>query len=385
MEIEDVPIKPHHRMDGLLGIMLIVAVVLVSTALADDGFQQVTGPCRPAFPEDHGPHPDYRTEWWYYTGNLADGLKRRFGFQLTFFRSALQPPENRDRWPAPASAWRTDQIYLAHAAITDIDEGRHLQAEQMARAALSLAGADQTAGTTTIHLHTWQAVIGPDGHHLTAETDEFSLDLDLTPAKPPVTHGDAGYSRKGQSPEQASCYYSFTSLAAAGNLSVADRQYTVLGSAWMDHEFSTAPLPPGVTGWDWFSLQLSDRTEVMLYMLRQADGTMTPASSGSLVHPSGQVRHLRLEEVSIQPLAYWTSPHSGARYPVKWRVTIASLAVELTVEASLGDQEMRTPRSTGVTYWEGSVQAGGIHGGVVVSGVGYVELTGYAEPFDAPM
>lgn len=379
------PIKPRHRIDGLLGIILMVGVVAVSTALADDGFRQVTGPCGLAFPEDHGPHENTRTEWWYYTGNLTAGQGRRFGFQLTFFRSALTPPANRDQWPEPASAWRTDQIYLAHAAITDIDAGRHLKAERMARAALGLAGADQTAAATTIHLNTWQAVITPHGHHLMADTDDFSLKLDLTPVKPPVAHGHEGYSRKGQSPEQASCYYSFTRLSVKGSLTVADRRHAVQGSAWMDHEFRTAPLSPGITGWDWFSLQLSDQTDLMLYMLRQADGTMNPASSGTVVLMSGQSRHLALEDITVLPLSHWTSPHSGARYPVKWRVTIASLEVDLTVEASLADQEMRTDQSTGVTYWEGSVQARGTRDGAAVGGVGYGELTGYAEPFDAPM
>ena len=377
--------KTIKRLKYMVGVLTILVCSASSLLTAGDGFQQITGPCHLTFPEDHGPHPAYRTEWWYYTGNLTDGNARRFGFQLTFFRSALQSPGNRNQWPKPASAWRTDQIYLAHAAITDIKQGRHLQAEQIARSALFLAGADQIATTTTIHLHDWQAVIKPGSHHLVADTDDFAFDLNLTPAKPPITHGDRGYSRKGDFSEQASCYYSFTRLEAAGNLTIADQQYTIQGSAWMDHEFSSAPLASGITGWDWFSLQLSDQSEVMLYMLRQADGTMNPASSGTVVLPSGQTRHLHLEEIIIDPLEYWTSPHSNARYPVKWRVTIAPLALDLTVEASLENQEMRTPQSTDVTYWEGSVQAKGISGRDEVGGVGYVELTGYAKPFDAPM
>lgn len=375
---------PPQRRYCLLGAILFVMVIFISTATATDGYESITGPCHLTFPNDHGPHPAYRTEWWYYTGNLTDPDGHRFGFQLTFFRSSLQPPANRNKWPKPTSNWRTDQIYLAHAALTDIDNGRHLQAEQTARAALALAGAEQTDTSTTIHLHTWQAVINPDHHHLSVGTTDFSFDINLAPTKPPVAHGDRGYSRKGPSPEQASCYYSFTRLEAAGHLTVASKRYTVRGAAWMDHEFSSAPLAPGIAGWDWFSIQLDNQHDVMLYMMRQVDGTMSPVSSGTVVLPSGQARHLKLDESNIQPLAYWTSPQSGARYPVKWRLTIAPLALEVTVEANLEGQEMRTPNSTDVIYWEGSVHTRGAQGDATVSGVGYVELTGYAKPFDAP-
>ena len=377
-------IRPQRRY-WLLGAILFTMVILASTATATDTYEAITGPCHLTFPIDHGPHRAYRTEWWYYTGNLTDADGHRFGFQLTFFRSALQPAANRSKWPKPASNWRTNQIYLAHAALTDIDDGLHLQAEQTARAALCLAGTEQTDATTTIHLNTWKAVITPDNHHLSANTADFSFDLNLAPAKPPVAHGHQGYSRKGPSPEQASCYYSFTRLEAAGHLTVADKRYTAQGTAWMDHEFSSAPLAEGIAGWDWFSIQLDNQQEVMLYMMRQADGSMNPVSSGTVVLASGQTRHLNLEDWRIQPLAYWTSPQSGARYPVKWRLAIASLALEVTIEANLESQEMRTPSSTDVIYWEGSVRAKGVQEDATVSGVGYVELTGYTKPFDAPM
>jgi predicted secreted hydrolase len=200
-----------------------------------------------------------------------------------------------------------------------------------------------------------------------------------------VLHGDAGYSRKGQSPERASCYYSFTRLQADGTLTLDGTPHRVRGTAWMDHEFSTAALQPGITGWDWFSLQLSDRTEIMIFLLRQHDGNLNPASSGTYVTPSGQPRHLSREDVHIEALDFWTSPHTGARYPVKWNVRIAPFNYEFIVTASLADQEMRTARSTGVVYWEGSVRAQGTRQGKPVDGVGYVELTGYDKPFDAPM
>lgn len=371
---------------GMLAqIGLLIALVACSPAAAEDGFKSVTGPCELSFPKDHGPHPEHRTEWWYYTGNLTTDGGHRYGFQLTFFRSGLKPPAKRKNWPKPASAWRSDQIYLAHAAITDIANGRHLQAERMARPVLSLAGVEQTPATVRVHVHGWHTVIAPEGHHLQADADGFSLRLDLTSVKPPVLHGDNAYSLKGQSPERASCYYSFTRLQAAGDLIVAGERHAVQGSAWMDHEFSTAPLQPGISGWDWFSLQLADQTEIMFFRLRESDGSVNPASSGTLVFPSGEWQHLKKSDVRLTPLSYWTSPHSGARYPIAWHLRSTALQLDLTLTASVKDQEMRTPRSTQVVYWEGSLVAAGTHKGEKIDGSGYLELTGYAEPFDAPM
>lgn len=374
----------NHR-GLLLGLLLLAVLAAAPAGPAEQGFVPVTGPCNFSFPDDHGPHPAYRTEWWYYTGNLTDAENHRFGFQLTFFRRGLRGPDRRRDWPQPASAWRSDQIYLAHAALSDMHGGRHLQAERMARPVLSLAGAKRTGAAVFITVYDWQAVIRPDGHRLAAWADDFGLALDLTAAKPPVAHGQEGYSRKGQSPERASCYYSFTRLQAEGELTVEGDRRRVKGSAWMDHEFSTAPLQPGIVGWDWFSLQLSDRTEVMLFLLRQPDGTVNAASSGTFVPPSGDARHLQAVDLQVTPLAYWTSPHSGAHYPIRWRLRIPSLELDLAVKAGLEDQEMRTPHSTGVIYWEGSVRAEGTRGQKAIEGMGYVELTGYAEPFDAPM
>ena len=382
--------KKHHmplkrNLTILVALLLCTGIGAGMLRAGESEFRSVTGPCHLTFPADHGPHAEYRTEWWYYTGNVADDKGRRFGFQLTFFRSALQAPDRRRHWPDPASAWRTDQVYLAHAAVADITGGRHLQAEQMARPVLSMAGAYRDDSNVSIHLHSWQAVITAEGHRLQAAADDFAFSLNLRAVKPPIRHGDGGYSVKGQSPERASCYYSFTRMQASGSITVQGRRHVVEGPAWMDHEFSTAPLQPGTTGWDWFSLQLDEQTDVMLYLLRQADGTVNPASSGTVVASTGRSLHLEHSDVRIRPLAYWTSPHTDARYPVKWHLHIPSLQLELTVAANLKDQEMRTLQSTNVVYWEGSVQAVGTRGGHPVEGVGYVELTGYARPFDAPM
>lgn len=367
---------------------LLIMILLAAAASAGshvDDYAQVTGPCNLSFPADHGPHADYRTEWWYYTGNLTGADQRRYGFQLTFFRTRLKPPSARRDWPEPASPWRSDQIYLAHAAVSDLSGRRHLQDERMTRPVLDLAGAEHAQGAWKIHLGTWQTRIAPDLHQLQADTKDFTLFLDLVPGKPPVLHGAAGYSRKGQTAERASCYYSFTRLQAAGELTLDGTRHKVTGTAWMDHEFSTAPLQPGITGWDWFSLQLSDQTEIMIFLLRQPDGSLNPATSGTYVPPTGDPQHLREKDLQVTPTDFWTSPHSGARYPIGWRIVIDALHCDLTVTANLPDQEMRTPRSTDVVYWEGSVRAQGSKEGQKVEGLGYVELTGYARPFEAPM
>ncbi len=362
-------------------ILIMTAVAIHPSAASDAGFKQITGPCNLVFPADHGPHPEFRTEWWYYTGNLTTTDGRRFGFQLTFFRRGLAPPAERRHWPQPASGWRSDQIYVAHAAVSDISEGRHLQAERMARPVMSLAGVTRTAAETRIEVRPWRAAISHHAHRLDADTGDFALDLDLTAAKQPI-RGNPDHDFKHQRAGRASCYYSFTRLQVSGTVSVQGRQHTVQGTAWMDHEFSTDLLQPNIIGWDWFSLQLSDKTDIMFFVLRQPDGSVNATSGGTAVFAQGKTQHLKNADVQITPLAYWTSPHSGARYPVRWRMRIRPLEMELTLAASLADQEMRTARSTGVTYWEGSVQIAGTRGEKTLDGVGYVEMTGYAQPFD---
>ena len=351
----------------------------------ESDFLSVTGPCNLTFPKDHGPHPGYRTEWWYYTGNLQAESGARFGFQLTFFRSQISPPDAEKKWPRQASAWRAQQIYLGHAAITDISGKRHLQAEQVARGALGLAGTSEAKGGRIIFIKNWRAQIKENTHILKAVTDEFSYELTLQPAKQPVLHGQAGYSRKGSARRSASCYYSFTRLKTAGTITVGGNTMRVEGLTWMDHEFSTAPLEPDIVGWDWFSLQLSDRTELMLYQFRKEQGGLGPASSGTFIDPSGNPRHLTMDDFRIEVLDEWKSPHSQALYPTHWRLTIFPLSIQLSIDANLSDQEMQTSASTGVTYWEGSVSISGSAAKHPVKGMGYVELTGYAEPFRAPM
>lgn len=371
----------------LIGLTAAFNPIFSFHAAADDadGYLAVTGPCRLAFPADHGAHPGYRTEWWYYTGNLVTADGRPFGFQVTVFRRQIGPISDRRSWPEPSSAWRTQQLYLGHIALSDISGRQHLFAEDMSRGALGLAGVIQTGVDTTVFLKSWKIDIGPRAQRLQAATEAFGIDLDLVPLKSPVLHGDQGYSRKGDTAERASCYYSFTRLKTEGTIRLHDRELAVSGLSWMDHEFSTADLQPGIVGWDWFSLQLDNGTELMLYRLRQEDGQPNPASSGTLVYPDATIRHLSADDVKLTVADHWQSSRSGGHYPAAWQVTVSSAELNLSIVPNLADQEMRTPGSTAVTYWEGSVSITGEMARRPVKGKGYVELTGYAQAFEQPL
>jgi predicted secreted hydrolase len=373
--------------NNLILCVTLMLLFLSQTTLADEtsGYLSVTGPCNLEFPKDHGAHPGYRTEWWYYTGNLRSESGNLYGFQLTFFRRQITPFGVEKKWPNTPSAWRTHQIYLAHAAITDITGGQHLQAEGIARSVLGIAGVFQQKEITRIFLKNWMARISPSAHRLQVTANAFSYDLILNPEKPPVMHGQHGYSLKGSTPDRASCYYSLTRLGAKGSLSVGEKTMEVNGLAWMDHEFSTAPLEPGLVGWDWFGLQLSDGSEVMAYMLRKADGSISRASEGTFIDRSGKSRRLHKEDIKITVLDTWKSSRSNTHYPARWRMRILPLSMNLIIAPNLSDQEMRTFESTGVTYWEGSVDVSGTAESRGIEGKGYVELTGYARPFDAPL
>ena len=363
-------------------VAALAAALLWGAAVAWGGvYPQVTGPCGLVFPRDHGPHPDHKTEWWYYTGNLRTEAGRHLGFQLTFFRSRVVPPGSTPA--ASASAWRVETILLGHAAVSDMAGGRFFHDTEVARAALGMADARSASGGAVVFLKKWSLDIGTDAHRLQADARGFGLSLAIRAEKPPVLHGEDGYSRKGSTPERASCYYSFTRLRAEGVITLGGERLPVRGLAWMDHEFSTSPLEPGLVGWDWFSLQLSDRTEVMIYLLRSADGAFHPALSGTFVAPDGRSRHLERGEIRVLAERRWKSPHSGAEYPSAWRIEIAPLDMRLSVRANLPDQEMAEGGAAGVVYWEGSVSASGSRDGRAVTGEGYVELTGYAEPLEA--
>lgn len=344
-----------------------------------DGFARAMEPDAVTFPRDLGPHDDFQTEWWYYTGNLATEDGRQFGFMLTFFRRALTPPGQVASAEESASDWRTNQVYLAHFTISDVEGKVYYERERFSRGTVGLAGAQ--AEPYRVWLEDWYAEEQPDGRvRLVAQTDDTDLDLLLTETLPPILHGDGGLSPKGPEPGNASYYYSLVQQQAEGTVGIDGTDYQVTGRAWKDHEYSTSALSPGAIGWDWFSLQLDDGSALMFFQIRHdaASGEaapIDPASSGTFIYPDGSTKTLANDDWQLEVLDYWTSPHSGAEYPAGWRITVPGLALELTGRPLLADQEL----NVSTTYWEGATTFEGQRDGLPVTGQGYVELTGYAE------
>jgi len=356
----------------LLRIILLILLPLPSLAAAAELAFEIPKPGRAfQFPQDHGAHPRYKTEWWYYTGHLRTKDGESFGYQLTFFRAGLKKPDPRAR-----SAWALHTVYFAHLALSDATRKSFIFREKANRGALGLAGAAE--GGLKVWIDSWSAQIQGNKHHLKAQDEGLGLDLVLTPTKPPVLHGEGGFSRKAAQGETASHYYSLTRMDTQGRLIVGERTLEVNGSSWMDHEFFTHTLAPEQAGWDWFALQLDDGWEVMLYLLRHQDGKIDPASSGTLVDPQGRAQHLQLADFKLTPTGAWKSPHSKAVYPAGWKLEIPSAGLSLTLIPTLADQEIRAGEAGGATYWEGQIRVQGRKHQQPVSGQGYAELTGYA-------
>lgn len=338
-----------------------------------EGFERAYQPIPLEFPADQGAHPGYLTEWWYYTGNLDAVSGQHFGYQLTFFRRALIPPTERTN---RSSAWATDQIYLAHFALTDVSANKFHAYERFARGAAGLAGA--TSPPFKVWLHDWKVEqISENEYQLHASEESLTLDLYLRDIKGPILNGNAGYSQKGNQPGNASIYISQTRLETNGTIQINQAKYDVTGLSWMDHEFSTSALSEDQVGWDWFSFQLDNGSEIMLFYLRKQDGSIDPFSSGTYIGPDGIPLHLTLNDFSIEVLDTWRSPHSKAEYPSRWRVQVPSMNIDLEVNPYIPDQELNLT----FTYWEGAVNFQGVQNGETILGNGYVELTGYSGAF----
>jgi predicted secreted hydrolase len=333
-----------------------------------EGFARATETRQFDFPADHGPHPDFRTEWWYLTGNVETASRRRFGYQLTLFRNAVAAAESQRE-----SAWATRQVYMGHLALTDVDGDRFHAFERFARGAAGLAGAELEP--FRVWLEDWElsGPSSPPPFRLSAAADDIELDFELGASKPLVLQGQAGLSRKGRQPGNASYYYAFTRLQTTGVLHIGGVELEVQGTSWLDREWSTSVLEPGQRGWDWFALQLDDGTDLMVYQLRRDDGSPDPLSSGSQVDAHGDRIALSSDDFQLEVLDWWTSPASGTSYPSGWRLTLANEGLELRIEPLLQDQELRLS----VLYWEGAVEVRGTRNRAPVAGRGYVELTGY--------
>jgi predicted secreted hydrolase len=339
---------------------------------AEAGFARVLEPREFRFPRDHGPHPEFRNEWWYVTGNLDAEGGRRFGFELTIFRFALAPDV-----PDSTSAWRSNQVYIAHLAVTDAIGQRFYSAQRFSRGAAGLAGAQ--SDPFRVWIDDWQMraagqAAGREHWRLVAGDAGFAIDLELRALKAPVLNGEAGLSQKSAEPGNASYYYSISRWQSDGTLRVGDRRFEVSGLSWLDREWSSSALGDEQQGWDWFALQLADGSELMFYSLRRSDGTQDTFSAGTWITADGESRHLAAADVALSVTDTWASP-AGGEYPAGWRLSVPSEELELRVTPVMDDQELFTT----VRYWEGAVDVAGSRAGVDVSGRGYVELTGYAE------
>jgi len=325
------------------------------------------------FPRDHFNHPDFQTEWWYYTGNLRSGEGHRFGFELTFFRQAI----SRD--PAKAGAWDVKDIYLAHLALSDLDGGKFFHSERTNRSGPGIADANESLGR--IWNGNWQIQWHGSDQELNAIDQRFQLHLTLNPEKPPVINGENGISQKAEGPGRASHYISLTRLATSGVIDLANKKMEVNGTSWMDHEFFTHQLEADQAGWDWLSLQLDDHTDVMLFHTRRKDGSIDPHSAGTYVDSNGKTTHLRWSDFSLEPAGdKWTSPLTGAAYPIHWKIAIPRLAIELEARTPLASQELTSNTKLAPNYWEGAIVLTGRRNSQPLSGLGYLEMTGYDRP-----
>ncbi|MDK3158952.1 lipocalin-like domain-containing protein [Kamptonema cortianum] len=335
------------------------------------GYARATEPLDWQFPRDFGAHPEYQTEWWYYTGNLEGADGRRFGYQFTIFRRAISPETQTS-----SSEWRANQLYMAHFAVTDVAGEAFYHEQRFSRGGANLAGA-QADPRYRVWLEDWQVIALDDSAEttrITASMADVSVDLTLTQIKPPALQGDMGLSAKSEEPGNASHYYSLTRLLTEGMITIGDVVHSVSGASWKDHEFSTSALGSTALGWDWFGLQFDDQREMMVGQIRQVDGGRDPYFGGLLIQPDGSTRYLPADSFTIEATASWTSPHTGAEYPAGWVITVdigEAEPLRLTVTPQIADQEL-----TGgdIAYWEGTVRISGD-----VTGYGYAELTGYVD------
>jgi predicted secreted hydrolase len=346
-----------------------VAILMLAGPLTGQ-YQQAAPGYGYEFPRDYFNHDDFQTEWWYYTGNLTASDGHRFGFELTFFRQAV------DRTVTKPDTWDVRDVYLAHLALSDLDGGAFYHAERTNRSGPGIAGVNESE--KRIWNGNWKVSWNGQQQKLEAVEDRFSFSLMLNPEKAPVIHGENGISRKGAGTGQASHYISLTRLKTEGKIQLGDKNYPVSGLAWMDHEFFSEQLAPELAGWDWFSTQLDNGTELMLYRFRRKDGSVDLYSAGTFVDAQGHTNHLRSDDFSLTPGgAAWQSAETGANYPIEWNVAVPKLNLQLVAKTRLKSQELASKSRLVPSYWEGAMEFRGTQGKAEVDGVGYLEMTGY--------
>ncbi len=336
-------------------------------------FKQALPGYRFSFPADHYSHDDYKTEWWYYTGHLNAKDKQKFGFELTFFRSGI-----KNEQAVKSGPWAVNNIYMTHFALTDINGKNFFHSEKLCRPGVGKAGASRYSDKAfKAWTENWSLEAENGKHHLLAREGEYKIDLVLDEGKAPVIHGLNGVSQKASCKGCASHYYSFTRMPLKGEITLPGKQLQVEGNAWMDHEFGSNQMTKEQKGWDWFSIQLNDQSELMLYVMRLKNGKLDENSSGTIVFPDGKYAHLKLSDYKIEASGKWQSPHTKAAYPTKWQIEIPSKNLVLLIEPEIQDQELASERPGGISYWEGSCKVSGKKNGKEISGQAYVELTGY--------
>lgn len=354
--------------DTASGTNVNASAVLEAPALSTEGYARALETYEWNFPRDFGAHPEFQTEWWYYTGNLFTDSGERFGFQFTIFRRAISPQN-----VTSDSEWRTNQIYMAHFTVSDISGGRFYHEERYSRGGAGLAGAT-TDPRYRVWLDDWEILAEDEAAErvsIRASGEDFSIDLRLVQLKAPALQGDGGLSPKSAEPGNASYYYTLSRLETSGTVRVGERDFVVSGLSWKDHEFSTSALGGEAQGWDWFGLIFDDGSEMMIGQIRLTDGGREPAFGGMFIAPDGSTLYLPSETFTITALDTWTSPHTGAVYPSGWRVVIdhPELARTFEIIPAMQDQELH---GAGIEYWEGAVDVRGD-----LNGFGYAELTGY--------
>ncbi|HME13531.1 MAG TPA: lipocalin-like domain-containing protein [Candidatus Acidoferrum sp.] len=344
---------------------------------AQEAYQAAKAGYQYQFPRDYFNHPEYQTEWWYYTGNVTAADGHRFGFELTFFRQAV------DRDAAKDKAWDVQDIYLAHLALSDLAGGKFYHTERLNRRGPGVAGVSEAE--QKVWNGNWNVKWMGEDQELQAIAAEFALHLSLHPEKPQVIHGDNGISQKSAGAGHASHYFSLTRIATKGEIKLNGKSYEVNGLTWMDHEFFTTQMEAEQLGWNWLSIQLTDHTELMLYQFRRKNGAVDPFSSGTYVDAQGRTTHLLASDFKLEPMGEtWTSPATKATYPIAWKIEIGKLGIALEAKAALPSQELTGQSKLAPNYWEGAISLSGSRGTQTLAGVGYLELTGYDRAVQIP-